>query len=414
MNRHRVELGLRSETIRRANLSAIIRALHGEGPLSRSELGSRTGLTRSAIRVLIGELAAAGLVDERNGPSRGSPGRPSAQVRLRPERAVVLAIEVNVDSIAAAIVGIGGDVLRSSRVDRSRSRVAVDETVDDIRRLVRGLEAPQSAPGDSENLVGIAVAFAGIVRRGDGTIALAPNLGWREVPLGRRIAEALGTSQRVLVANDADLSALAEHRRGAGVGIDNLIFISGEVGVGGGVIVDGRPLNGATGYGGEVGHLPLNPNGTPCGCGSVGCWETEVGERALLGRAGYPEDGGRDAVEGVITAAQSGDERARAALDHVGLWLGRGIAGLVNVFNPQLVVMGGLFERIHPFVAQPLAREMDRLTLRSSAAVVSLVPTSLGVDAPLLGAAELAFERLLDDPASLSEMVVQSEWRVVA
>jgi predicted NBD/HSP70 family sugar kinase len=279
---------------------------------------------------------------------------------------------------------------------------------------VHSLEQPALEPGHRENLVGICVAFAGIVRRSDGTVALAPNLGWREVPLGRRIAEALATDQRVLVANDADLSALAEHRRGAGMGVSNLVFISGEVGVGGGLIVDGRPMTGATGYGGEIGHLPLNPDGAPCGCGSAGCWETEVGERALLGRAGQPVDGGRDAVESVIAAAQSGDERAREAFDHVGLWLGRGIAGLVNVFNPQLVVMGGMFERIYPFVAQPLARELDRLTLRSSAAVVSIVPTSLGVDAPLLGAAELAFERLLDDPASLSELVVRSEWRVVA
>ena len=414
MNPHRVELGLRSETIRRANLSAIVRALHGEGPLSRSDLGSRTGLTRSAIRVLIGELAAAGLVDERSGPSHGTPGRPSAQVRLRPERAVVLALEINVDSIAAAIVGIGGKVLDSRRVDRSRARVAVEETVDDICRLVVELEESQPAAAGRDNLVGVAVAFAGIVRRSDGTVALAPNLGWREVPLGRRIAEVLRTPQRVLVANDADLSALAEHRRGAGVGVDDLIFVSGEVGVGGGIIVDGRPMTGAAGYGGEIGHLPLNPDGAACGCGSTGCWETEVGERALLGRAGYPVDGGRDAVEAVLGAAQAGDERAREALEHVGTWLGRGIAGLVNVFNPQLLVMGGLFERSYPFVAQPLAREVDRLSLRSSASVVSIVPTSLGVDAPLLGAAELAFERLLDDPASLSELVVHSEWRVVA
>ena len=409
-----LELGLRSETIRRANLSAIVRALHGAGPLSRSELGLRTGLTRSAIRVLIGELAAAGLVDERSGPSQGTPGRPSVLVRLRPERAVVLAIEVNVDSIAAALVGIGGDVLRSRRIERSRARRAVDDTIDDITRLVRSLDAMEPEAAGRETLVGIAVAFAGIVRRSEGIVALAPNLGWREVPLGRRIAEALGTSEQVLVANDADLSALAEQRRGAGVGVANLLYISGEVGVGGGLILDGRPMSGATGYGGEVGHLPLNPNGTPCGCGSVGCWETEVGERALLSRAGEPIDGGREAVERVLRSAQAGDERARDALEHVGTWLGRGIAALINVLNPQLVVMGGLFERIYPFVAQPLAREVDRLALRSAAAVVSIVPTSLGGDAPLLGAAELAFERLLDDPASVSDLVVHSEWRVVA
>ncbi len=413
MSRH-VELGLRSETIRRANLSAIVHALHTEGPLSRSELGARTGLTRSAIRVLIGELSAAGLVQERSGPSLGTPGRPSVLVRLRSERAVVLAIEVNVDSIAAAIVGIGGDVLRTRRLERARSRWAVDETVDDIARLVGSLDAADPPSAARENLVGVAVAFAGIVHRELGTVALAPNLGWRDVPLGQRISEVLGSSVHVLVANDADLSALAEHRRGAGVGVDNLLFISGEVGVGGGFILDGRPMSGATGYGGEVGHMPVNPSGAPCGCGSFGCWETEVGERALLRRAGVPVDSGRDGVERAVNAAEAGDERALEAFEQVGTWLGRGIAGLVNVLNPELIVMGGLFERIYPLVARPLAYEFDRLALPSAAAVVTIVPTSLGGDAPLLGAAELAFERLLDDPASLSKLVVHSEWRVVA
>jgi predicted NBD/HSP70 family sugar kinase len=414
LNRQHVELGLRSETIRRANLSSIVRALHVEGPLSRSELGLRTGLTRSAIRVLIGELSGAGLVDERSGASLGTPGRPSVLVRLRPERAAVLAIEINVDSIAAAVVGIGGDVLRSRRVDRARSRWGVDNTIEDVADLVRSLDAMDPSAAGRESLIGIAVAFAGIVRRSEGIVALAPNLGWREVPLGKLVARALGTSHEVLVANDADLSALAEHRRGIGAGVENLLFISGEVGVGGGLILDGRPFSGISGYGGEVGHIPLNPAGVSCGCGSVGCWETEIGERALLARAGQDVDRGRAGIEQVIEAAENGDRRALDALQHVGTWLGRGIAALVNVLNPQIVVMGGLFERIYPFAAHPLSRELERLALRPAAAVLSVVPTSLGVDAPLLGAAELAFERLLDDPASLSNLVVQSEWRVVA
>jgi predicted NBD/HSP70 family sugar kinase len=305
-------------------------------------------------------------------------------------------------------------VIRSRRLDRARSRWGVDDTIDDIAELVRSLEAMDASAAGRESLIGIAVAFAGIVRRSEGIVALAPNLGWREVPLGERIARALGTSHEVLVANDADLSALAEHRRGMGAGVDNLLFISGEVGVGGGLILDGRPFSGISGYGGEVGHLPLNPDGISCGCGSVGCWETEIGERALLARAGQDVDGGREGVDRVMDAAEAGDRRALDALQHVGTWLGRGIAALVNVLNPQIVVMGGLFERIYPFTEDPLSRELERLALRPAAAGLSIVPTSLGVDAPLLGAAELAFERLLDDPASLSNLVVQSEWRVVA
>ena len=414
MDQRRLELGLRSETIRKSNLSAIVRALHVDGPLSRSELGARTGLTRSAIRVLIGELAGTGLVEETSGPLLGMPGRPSTLVRLRSDRAVVLALEIAVDYLSAAVVGLGGSVLRTARIDRPRSRVASDETISDLARLARGLGTFDEHRTCEEQLVGVAVAFCGIVRRIDSVVVMAPNLGWWDVPLGQLVGEAIGIGEHVVVANEADLGALAEHRRGAGAEVDDLLFISGEVGVGGGLIVDGRPMTGAFGFGGEIGHMPLNPDGSPCGCGSIGCWETECGETALLAHAGLPIDGGRDAVDEVIRRARAGDPVAQAAFEHVGSWLGRGIAALVNVLNPRLVVVGGLFARIYPDIEEHVTREAARLALRPSSAVVSIVPSALGVDAPLLGAAELAFEQLLDDPTSVAARNDLSEWRVVA
>ena len=185
------------------------------------------------------------------------------------------------------------------------------------------------------------------------------------------------------------------------MGVDNVLFISGEVGVGGGLIVDGRPLTGVAGYGGEIGHIPVNPAGAACRCGSVGCWETEVGEGALLRRAGHPAAGGRAAVEAVLREAADGSPVALAALDHVGRWLGLGLAGLVNVLNPRLVVLGGLFGRIHPLDrGRPSRRSSTAGRLPAPRALVRVVPASLGVDAPLLGAAELAFEPLLADPAA--------------
>jgi predicted NBD/HSP70 family sugar kinase len=248
--------------------------------------------------------------------------------------------------------------------------------------------------------VGIGVAMVGVVRRDDGLVASAPNLGWTEVPLGERLASALRTRAPVVVANEADLGALAEHRRGAAVGARHVLYVSGEVGVGGGVIVDGRPLTGVAGYGGEIGHFPVNPSGIACHCGAVGCWETEVGERALLRVAGRPIDGGSSAVDAVLADAAAGAPTALAALDSVGRWLGTGLAGFVNVFNPELVVLGGLFGRIQPFVAETLDRELARRAMAAPRRLVRIAPASLGVDAPLLGAAELALEPLLADPAA--------------
>jgi predicted NBD/HSP70 family sugar kinase len=389
-------LGQRSETVRRANLSAIVRELHARGPLSRSELVVRTGLTRSAIRGLIGEFVAADLVSEERAAPLRTPGRPSPVVRLNPERAVVLALEIAVDSLAVAVVGLGGEVLAQVRIDRPRGHSSVDQIVADLADLSAEFRA---RPAMCEALIGIGVAVVGVVRRTDGLVAMAPNLDWHDVPLGERIAQVFGSDVPISVANDADLGAIAELRRGAAIGGDNVLFISGEVGVGGGLIVDGRPLTGAAGYGGEVGHMPVNPTGRTCHCGSVGCWETEIGANALLRRAGHRTGGSRAEIEAVVREAIQGSPVALAAFDSVGQWLGFGLAGLINVLNPRLVILGGLFGRIHPFVAKALHAELGRRAMPATLKLVRVVPATLGMDGPLLGAAELAFEPLLTDPA---------------
>jgi predicted NBD/HSP70 family sugar kinase len=388
--------GQRSETVRRANLSSIVRQLHGRGPQSRSELVARTGLTRSTIRALLGEIVAADLLVEERAALGGLPGRPSPVVRPVPEAAMVLALEITVDSSAAAVVGLGGEVLEHIRVDRPRDRTSLEERLDDLRALTAQLRLLSTT---RESFIGIGVAVAGVTRRSDGWVATAPNLGWHDVPLGTLLGPALGLDLPVHVGNEGDLGALAELRRGAAMGADDMVFISGEVGVGGGIIVDGQSLTGVEGFAGEVGHMPVNPFGTACRCGSVGCWETEVGEEALLRGAGRSPDGGRPAVDALIDDARAGSAPALESLARTGRWLGVGLALLVNLLNPRVIVLGGLFGRIHPFVAATIDAELDRRALPAPRALLRVAPAALGEDAPLIGAAELAFEPFLSDPA---------------
>ena len=390
----RVEVGQRSETVRRANLSAIVRGLHDAGPMSRSQLVAATGLTRTAIRGLVGELVAAGLVQEAPAVRQGTPGRPSPVVRIVRDAAVVLAVETLVDSLSVATVGLDGRVIAQERVTRPRDEHSVDEVVGHIASLAGAIRARTAAP-----IVGVGVAVAGVVRRRDGQVAMAPNLGWIDEPFGERLAAALGMDVPVIVANDADLGALAEHLRGAGVGVDDLIYVSGEVGVGGGAIVGGRPLDGMAGYGGEIGHLPVNPGGSPCRCGSIGCWETEVGEGALLALAGLSPDAGRSGIDLVLREAQAGNQVAVAALEHVGRWLAVGLAALVNILNPQLIVLGSMHGRIYPAIRHTVEAGLSARALPAPRALVRIVPATLGADAPLIGAAELALEPILVDPA---------------
>ncbi len=391
----RVDLGQRSETVRRANLSAIVRQLHERGPLSRSELVASTGLTRSAIRGLVHELAAAGFVSEDQAIRLGTPGRPSPLVRLHADRVLVLAIEILVDSVAAAVVGLGGDTLAQRRMDVPRGHLAADDLVASVASVVDDLLPPTDG-----RLIGIGIAVAGVVRRSDGLVSMAPNLGWRDVPLGELLARELGLGVPIAVANDADAGILAEHRRGAAVGVDDVLYVSGEVGVGGGMIVGGAPLTGAAGYGGEIGHMPVSPDGRRCRCGANGCWETEIGEGRLLALAGLPADAGGAGVEAVLADAAAGDAVAVAALEQVGCWIGIGLAGLVNVLNPRLVILGAMLARIYPFVREAMETELSRRALPAPGGLVRIVPATLGDDAPLRGAAELAFEPLLADPAA--------------
>ncbi len=241
---------------------------------------------------------------------------------------------------------------------------------------------------------------------GNGVVVAAPNLGWVDVSLAELLASALGRELPIHVGNDADLGALAESRFGAGVGSDHMIFVSGEVGVGGGLVAAGRPIVGHLGFAGEIGHLPVNPEGRRCRCGSIGCWETEVGESALLERAGFDPDGGRAAVEELLARAAAGDRRAMGALASEARWLAIGIAGLVNVFDPDTVVLGGLFARVLPAVRAQLDVELADRRYLAARRDVAVVGAALGSQSVTVGAAELAFGPLLDDPAGVMSAAV--------
>ena len=385
--------GVRSESVRAANLATVLRHLHLTGPCTRSQLVEHTGLTRTSVGALVGELALAELVTEHAALSDGTPGRPSPLVAVNRDDIAVLAIEIAVDSVAVAVVGLGGEVLTEMRIDRPRERVTVAETVADLTVLVGQTRAAASV----RRLLGVGVAVAGIVRRATNTVVLAPNLGWDDVPLGDLIAEACDLDVPVHVGNEGDLGALAEIRRGAAVGQRDVIYLSGEVGVGGGIVANGRPVIGRRGFAGEIGHLPVNPSGRRCGCGSRGCWETEVSETALLRRTGRPVDGGQHAISELLSAAAAGDRDSLRALERQGYWLGVGLAGLVNVFDPDIVVLGGMFRRVHGHVIDALRASLATRVV-AAADGIAIVPSALGSDVALLGAAELAFDPLLTDP----------------
>lgn len=391
--------GSNAESVRRDNLSAVLREVHLSGARSRSELVASNGLNRSTVGGIVTELTELELVREEPGDSQGSPGRPSPWVHPRPDGAVVLAVGIAVHSLAVAVVGLGGEVHAMERHRFVRSRPSLEEALADMRAIGREL---LERSGLRDRLVGVGVAAQGAVRSLDGFVHFAPNLGWSTVPLSHLVEERLGLEVPVVVRNEADLGARAEHVRGAGAGFTDLIYLSSDVGVGGGIITSGRPLVGASGYAGEIGHVPVDPDGAVCGCGSRGCWETVVGLRAFLRAAGRDPDAGPDEVGSIVRAAEEGEAEATAALADVGRWLGIGLAGLVNIFDPQVIVLGGLFSETAALTLPMVRQQLEERKLAHTREWVEVVTSRLGADAPVLGAAERAFEPLLADPAGRS------------
>lgn len=384
--------GVGTEELRRANLRAILQTVHTHGPTTRAVLTKQLGLNRSTIGALTGELQSLGLVSEETSAVGGRSGRPSHLVVPREDN-VVVAVDIGVDRIAVALVSLGGEVILRRTRTHQRGEHDVDHVVDAVAQMVE--EVLAEAGGDLRCL-GIGVSVPGAVRARDGLVRFAPNLGWVEVPFTALLSKRLG--RHVETGNDANLGVLAEHLRGAAVGYSDVVYLSASVGIGGGVLMGGRPLRGAMGYAGEIGHMPVDSEGPVCRCGAVGCWETKVGENVLLRAAGRLSGGGPAAVAEVITAARAGEARAAEAVAEVADWCGVGIRAIINLFNPEIILLSGCLAQVWQAAEGRTDEAMNRSTMMSPREDVLIRAAALGDDSALIGAAELAFARVLDHP----------------
>lgn len=381
--------GIGQERLRRHNLSLLLGLVHVSGPTSRAELTTALGLNRSTIGDLTGQLAEFGLVDEERPGGAGRSGRPSLLVVPRSDVTVV-AVDLAVDRIDTALVALGGRTLERRRRRHQRGEHDVEHVIETVVQMAEEMLGSHPAV----HCVGVGVSLAGAVRLSDGLVRFAPNLGWVDTPFAELLSARLGLP--VTAGNDANLGVLAEHLRGAAVGYQDVAYLSGSVGIGGGFLVGGVPLSGAGGFAGEIGHILVDRNGPACRCGNSGCWEVMAGENALLTGAGRLPGGGPEAVAEVIAAAQEGDARAEQSLREVAEWTGIGLRTVVNLFNPEVVVMGASLAQVFAAAEKAVLEAvhqtippMGELLVRSA---------GLGQESSLIGAAELAFGPLLSAP----------------
>lgn len=376
--------------MRRRNLARVMHTVSAEGPLSRAAVASRIGLTRAAVSTLVDELIRSGLLDEL-GPERpGRVGRPGSALAVSGRGPAGIGAEVGVDHLAVCAVDLRGEVrARAERHGGNRGR-APEPVLEELTALVRQVTAEADRAGLWP--AGLAVAVPGLVARDARTVVRAPNLAWHDTDLGALLPRGLPLT----VDNEANFGGLAELWLGEATPRD-FLHVSAEIGIGAAVIVDGRLLRGTRGFAGELGHVPVCPEGPPCACGGRGCLEQYAGEEAVLRAAGL--EPGEDRIGRLAERAAGGDQDVRRALCVAGTALGIALTGAVNLLDPETVVLGGALAGLAPWLLPSLERELDRRTAGPACAVSV---SRLGSEGPLLGAAHSVVRGVLDDPAAVA------------
>lgn len=322
---------------------------------------------------------------------------------LASRRRSVLAIDLGGTKIIAAAVLSTGEI-----ISRKYSLTLADEGPRPvINRLSSAVaETMAQARLKTSDIAGIGIAAAGIIDTKEGIVTTSPNLsGWRDVPLRDIIAERLGLTTYLI--NDASAAALGEHRFGAGRGVDNLIYLTVSTGIGGGIIIDGELYLGADGCAGEIGHMIIETHGPQCNCGKFGCLEALASGSAMtresVRRLNQGEkssiielvDGRLEGItaETVSLAARKGDSLACDIVARAATYLGIGLANLVNIFNPELIVIGGGVSKMGNMLLAPARKAIREIAFKLPARTARIVRARLGSNAGIIGAAVYVFEQ---------------------
>ena len=378
---------------RQANLSRLLRLAHLEGPVSRATLTGATGLNRSTIADLVGDLVALGVAEERAPDPSRRVGRPSPLVAAHP-RVVAIAVNPEVDALTIAAVGLDRAVRRRERIEMTRL-LGPEGTARLIGERVAAWRSDDLAEAA---IAGVGVAVPGLVRASDGLVRDAPHLRWTDTALRELIESATGLP--AVVGNDATLGVLAEHLFGAARGIDDVVYLNGGAsGIGGGLIVQGMPVAGASGYSGEFGQNRPGIASTADRRADNGVLEDEVSRARLLAVLGQANADEPTLAE-MLREAQAPEVRDEIARQR--RILSTALANAVNVLNPAVVVLGGFLAMLAGDDLDGFTEAVVAQTMPANGEDLEIRPAALAEDRLLIGAAEAAFAELLRDPAGVA------------
>ncbi|WP_030394410.1 MULTISPECIES: ROK family transcriptional regulator [Kitasatospora] len=386
--------------MRRQNLAVVLGAVATHSPLSRADVAGRVGLTRAAVSSLVDELIGRGAVTEAAATASGRVGRPGRALTLRDEGPAGLGLEIGVTHLGACVVDLRGEPRVWRRVERANAGRPAGQVLAEAAALAAETEAEAAALG--LRVEGRLLAVPGVVpNQPGGLVERAPNLGW----CGVRLADHWPDPDTVPEPeNEANLGALAEYWN-AGRPEETFVHVSAGSGIGAALVIDGRLFRGARGFAGELGHLPVHPDGPECACGARGCLEQYAGEAAVrreAGLAGGPTGTGPgDPVALLAERAAAGHVPTLRALDRAGRALGLALTSAVDLVDPDSLVLGGAYAELAEWLVPPVRAELAaRVTVRPWAPE-ALRPSALGRRGPLLGAALTTVRRIRADPTLL-------------
>jgi len=394
--------------MQQANRAMVLNLIRADTALSRAVIARNTGLSPATVSAIVDHLLEEELVREESAVITGNVGRRPVSLRFNPSARVALGIDLDVREITAAIVDMAGTV-----GEVAHAKVPVGATPEVAIELMAGLADRILAQERPDSVLGVGVAFPGMISWPDGHCLFSPNLGWHDVPFKAMLESRL--SLPVFADNEVRSVALAEYEFGVARNARSAVFVDVGFGVGGAVIIDGSVYRGMHGTAGEIGHNTMDLGGPLCGCGNRGCLEVFTSANGLVARANEALSAGRQStlqvrcgesvtIDDVLCAADTGDQLATELLDRAATYLGIAIANMADNWDPQLVVLSGSVIRGSGRLFDGIKSHEQRLVLKPSggAGNISIAQSMLGADAKIIGAAGQVISDFLAAPLAIS------------
>lgn len=383
------------QLIKKMNKTIVLDTIRHRQPLSRADISVEIGLNKATVSSLVAELIDSDLVTE-IGPGESSGGRKPTLLLFNKQAGFAIGIDIRVNDLLAVLVDLEGNTVREKSVPLDD--LTPDNVIDQIRKTIRVLS--RKLPESPYGIVGIGIGVPGLVDEKSQVVS-APNLGWNQIDLMNSLHAEFGSN--IHIDNEANAGAIGEKLFGAGIDSQNLVYLSIGVGIGAGIIVGGELYRGASNFSGEVGHMTIAEDGPLCRCGNRGCWETLASEKALLDQAAQEWPEASVELEDILEAARSGNPKAIELLNQIGCQLGVGLANLVNILNPEMIVIGNRLSMVGELIQDSMLQTIEARSLSYHRKKTRVDFAKLDIRSTALGAASMPVSSFLADPDIIIE-----------